>query len=518
MPPPMTMPAFQTLLVRSRLLGGEGEVKSVLQRWAGEVSDREDIDSLRKFLVARGYLTEFQAAMLQRGHSDGFFLDQYRLLERVGQGRMAGVYKAVHALGQTVAIKVLPPSKARDTQSFGRFQREARLATQLSHPNVVRTFQVGEAGGKHYLVMEYLEGETLEDVLGRRTRLPINEAVRIAHQTLLGLQHLAEKGVVHRDLKPANLMLVPGRQKGQPDTTLNSTVKVLDIGLGKAMFDEGEPTPEVDPQLTGDGVLLGTPDYLAPEQARAASSADIRSDLYSLGCVLYHALTGQPPFPDKNVLSQIVRHATETPKTLAETGIIAPPALQQFVGTLMAKDPAQRFPSPAQALQAIQPLLSPDSMPTAEVPAVTPAYQNWLGNPSEPAPTRPAEKPTAPAPKARPTPPAATPELPVGKLDDRPKPPRPKPGTGENRAVAAADEFDVELVPAVPPTAPPSVSDIRPPYPTRLEDLDRRDYIMLGAGAGAVLFAVFLGWLMAQLLRFGRSAEKPTPPTKPAEE
>src|SRR5262249_20791579 len=155
-----------------------------------------------------------------------FFLGEYKILDRIGRGRMAGVYKAVHQLGQVVAIKVLPPSKAKDPRTLGRFTREARLALKLKHPNVVRAFQVGEVNGLHYLVMESLEGEPLEEVLQRRKRLSPAEAVRVVHQALVGLQHIHEQGLVHRDLKPSNLMLVPAPGSGQPDNTLRATVKV----------------------------------------------------------------------------------------------------------------------------------------------------------------------------------------------------------------------------------------------------------------------------------------------------
>src|SRR5262249_54649625 len=155
----------------------------------------------------------------------------------------------------------------------------------------------GEAKGLHYLVMEHLEGETLEDVLQRRKRLAPNEAVRLIHQALVGLEHIHEQGMVHRDLKPANLMLVPAPGRGEPDNTLRATVKILDIGLGRELFDENAPQAQQNTELTGEGVLLGTPDYLAPEQARDPRTIDIRADIYSLGCVLYHALAGQSPFP-----------------------------------------------------------------------------------------------------------------------------------------------------------------------------------------------------------------------------
>src|SRR5687767_6863048 len=195
-------------LIRSKLMSPDG-MKAMVQRWQAEAKENSaNLPQFTKWLIANKYVTEYQASLLVKGHSDDFFLNQYMILERLGRGRMAGVYKAAHPLGQVVAIKVLPPSKAKNPLTFGRFQREAELSRKLKHPNVVRSFQVGQMGGLHYLVMEYLEGETLEDVLARRKRLSPAEAVRIVHQALNGLQHIHEHGMVHRDLKPANLMLV----------------------------------------------------------------------------------------------------------------------------------------------------------------------------------------------------------------------------------------------------------------------------------------------------------------------
>src|SRR5262249_29154792 len=155
---------------------------------------------------------------------------------------------------------------AKDPESLGRFQRESRLAMQLTHPNVVRTFHTGISAGIYYLVMEYLDGETLEETLQRRKRLPAAEAAMVIHQALLGLQHIHEKAMVHRALKPTNLMLVPGFVRGQPDSTLRATVKILDIGLGRALFDELTAAGPAGPvQLTVAGDVLGTPEYMAPE-------------------------------------------------------------------------------------------------------------------------------------------------------------------------------------------------------------------------------------------------------------
>lgn len=340
------------LLLRSKLLALD-DARAMFDRWQREARDNAtNTASFTRWLVANRYLTEYQASLLARGHADGFFLGPYKILDRIGRGRMAGVYKAMHQLGQVVAIKVLPPSKARNKHLLARFKREAKLALRLNHPNIVRTFQVGDEKGLLYLVMEHLEGETLEEVLHRRTRLPVNEAVRIVYQAMLGLQHLHEKGMVHRDLKPSNLMLLPAVAKGQPDNTYQAHVKILDIGLARPLFDGSTSASGEEPHLTSEGVLLGTPDYMAPEQARDAHAASVRADIYSLGCVLYHAIAGQPPFPDSNVISQMVRHATESARPLAEFNPEVPDGLQQIVNWMMAKDPAQRYATPERAAQA----------------------------------------------------------------------------------------------------------------------------------------------------------------------
>jgi serine/threonine protein kinase len=478
------------LLIRSRLLALD-DAKRMYDRWLKEAKNSGDVGGFLKWMVAHQHVTEYQAGLLARGHADHFFLGPYKVLDRIGKGRMAGVYKAVHPLGQMVAIKVLPPSKAKEPRVLRRFQREARMALKLKHRNVVRTFQVGESGGLHYLVMECLEGETLDEVLDRRGKLLPGEAVRVIHQALMGLQHLQEQGLVHRDLKPGNLMLIPGRMPGQPDTTLRASVKIVDVGLARGQRAKQMGGELEETELTSEGTLLGTPNYMAPEQARDPRTADIRADIYSLGCVLYHALTGQPPFPDTNFINQMIRHATEQPPPLKALNPEAPDGLQQIMNGMLAKEPAQRYPTPARAAQALQMFLVAGSEPgPAEQDPKMRSYLTWLdtegncrrgpqpGN-SDLSPATPAAAVAPPVPRRR------------GRKSKRERvktaislPAKPPP-------LAAVKGFDVELVP------------LPAPAPMRAErtKLYRRDFVAFGLGAGSLLLAILVGWIMALLFR-----------------
>jgi serine/threonine protein kinase len=511
----LSVPNLCSLLVRSRLCSPD-EIKAIYQRWLSEAKDApEDAEQFGKWLAARQYVTEYQANLLKRGHAEGYFLDQYKILERTGRGRMAGVYKAVHSLGQVVAIKVLPPSKAKDPQLFARFQRESRLALLLKHPHVVRAFHVGESGGHNYLVMEYLEGETLDEVLQRRGKLSAVEAVRLIYQALLGLQHIHEQGLVHRDLKPANLMLVQDATPGQPDTTVDATVKILDIGLARTLFDENTSDQKDDPQLTREGAVLGTPDYMAPEQARNARTADIRADIYSLGCVFYHTLTGQPPFPDKSLLNQMIRHASEPPRPLREFNLQLPEGLQKIIDTMLAKEPDQRYPTPERAAQALRIFLAGDRETAAasgEGEQLR-SYLQWVDTERtrdyevRPAASAASPAKTAPGKSAGSGTRLGRSSAPPSSRAEKGKQKVPA-GTGaraeETKNVSAAESFDVELVPL--PSSPNQATGRGDGF-----HLNRRDYLMLGTGAGGVLVAVLLGWSLAQLLR---RKESPLGPSK----
>ena len=472
-----TVDSFCSLLVRSKLRSAEA-VKSVRQRWQAEARDGAgNVHNFARWLVAKQVVTEYQAALLLKGRTEDFFLNQYQILDRLGRGRMAGVFKAVHSSGQIVAIKVLPPSRAKEAEMLGRFKREAQLAMKLKHPNVVRAFQTGKARGLNFLVMEYLEGETLEETLQRRKALPNLEAVRLIHQAFMGLQHIHEMNMVHRDLKPANLMLIYPPAKSEVDNTLRATIKILDIGLGREFFDEDEQNHNAD--LTTEGTILGTPEYLAPEQARDSRKIDIRADIYSLGCVLFHMLTGQPPFPDKNLLKQMVRHATETPRALKEFNPAIPDGLQQIMNMMLAKQPAQRYETPEHAAKALQAFLQGDTEPARrdDAPAMK-NYLSWLEAmpesvevemPAGAIPIAVAVPVTGKAPMAALAKPGAS-AVPVAVPAKVP--------VANAVPVASpvgirADAIDVELVPVTPP-------------PAGNKWLSHRDLILLGSGAAVI--------------------------------
>jgi serine/threonine protein kinase len=345
---------FCALLVRSRLLDRPA-VQAIYQDWMTVAADPLPVEDFIGWLVQRGHVTAYQARLLTEGRIGNFFLNEYKILERVAKGHMAGVFRAMHPEAGVVALKVLPPSQAGDPALLARFRREARMAVQADHPAVVRTFACGECRGLHYLVMEYLDGETLEEVLGRRRRITPAETARVGLQAAEGPEHLRGKGLVHRDVKPGNLMLTPA--PAPYENTLRSHVKILDIGLGRQLTNADGP--EGADELTHDGTILGTPDYLAPEQARDPRRVDTRADVYSLGCSLYHALAGKPPFEDTNLVRQILRHATQEPEPLARLNPHVPDALVRVIETMMAKDPERRFQTPGQVAEALKAFLTP---------------------------------------------------------------------------------------------------------------------------------------------------------------
>jgi eukaryotic-like serine/threonine-protein kinase len=383
----------------------------------------------------------------------------------VGKGRMAGVFRARHTTGQHVAIKVLPTSAAKNTLLLQRFHREAKLLTKLDSPFIVRSFQDGEAAGKHYFVMEFLDGETLEEVLQRRGKLSISETVSLAKQCFKGLQHLADKGMIHRDLKPANIMLMIPKS----DRLEAAHLKILDIGLGKEFFTgeaadalSGEQATVL--QLTSEGTLLGTPDYISPEQARNAASVDIRTDMYSLGCIIYRCLTGETLFHDTNVMNLIVRHATEAPPPLSAKLPNAPPGLQPILDLLLAKDPAKRFATPQLALDALRQFHQPTSEQGGPPATPSPKYMQWLATAESDIVADRIPSPSAV----------------LEQTDDLPA-----------IAMHSKEDLGVELVPLGETET----------QPRKLLDLNRRDLLMLTFGATGAIGCISAAYLASRAMK-----------------
>ena len=270
-------------------------------------------------------------------------LGEYELLAKLGVGGMGTVYKARQTrLGKIVALKVLASERTRDPRAVARFENEMKAVGQLSHSNIVQAYDARDIDGTTVLVMEYVDGVDLSKLVQRAGPLPIADACELVRQTAIGLQYIHENHLVHRDIKPSNLMLTP---QGQ--------VKILDLGLA-LLGSEQTPGKEV----TSNGLAMGTPDYIAPEQADDSHRVNIRADIYSLGCTFYHLLTGRAPFSGPNYktpLNKVVGHARDTVPTAKTLRASVPDELSRIVERMMAKNPAARFATPAEAAAALAP-------------------------------------------------------------------------------------------------------------------------------------------------------------------
>ena len=264
----------------------------------------------------------------------------YEILSELGRGGMGVVYLAQNKLmGRMEVLKVVGAHLISRPVVLERFLREIRSAARLHHPNIVTAYSALRFDESLVLAMEYVEGLDLAKIVKAKGPLPVANACNYVHQAALGLQHAHGHGMVHRDIKPANLMLAREGNKG--------IVKVLDFGLAK-VTSEGQ----ADSGLTREGQMLGTPDYIAPEQIRDAQSADIRADIYSLGCTLYHLLAGGPPFRGANLWDLYQSHFSMEAEPLNVVRPEVPAELAALVAKMMAKEPDQRFQTPARWLGA----------------------------------------------------------------------------------------------------------------------------------------------------------------------
>ncbi|HVK12850.1 MAG TPA: serine/threonine-protein kinase [Gemmataceae bacterium] len=324
--PKLSATEFVDLVVASGLLERED-----VERTMAAFPPAEKGRTVARHLVETGKLTRFQASRLLRGKTEGFQFGQYRILEELGRGGMGRVYKAVHqAMGRFVALKLLAPDLTRTDKARTLFQREVKAAAKLHHPNIVTAYDAYHDGDRYFLVMEFVDGPNLSQLVRERGPLPVEQACEYIRQTAIGLGYAHAMGLVHRDVKPANLLVQ--QTPGGPQ------VKILDFGL--AIITTGEEAALSQTASTG---VPGTPDYMAPEQAKDHLAVDGRADLYSLGCTFYFLLTAEVPFPGGTALEKVTRHGSEAPRAVQSLRPEIPDAVATVVHKLLAKNPKWRY-------------------------------------------------------------------------------------------------------------------------------------------------------------------------------
>jgi serine/threonine protein kinase len=344
---PVSVDEFLNLLRRSGLVAAP-LLEAYLQLLRNkEIAPPTAIDFGRQ-MIADGLLTIFQAKQILQGRHRGFFIGKYRLLEPLGAGGMSHVFLAQHVnMAHRVAIKILPSNLARDQESLARFFQEARASAALQHPNIVRAHDIDREGDNYYIVMDFVDGVSLHDLVQRRGPLEHRRAATCVAQAAFGLQHIDDAGFVHRDIKPGNLLLDRA-----------GMVRILDLGL--ARLRTGGKRAEQMAQFDKTNVL-GTADYLAPEQALSNELVDIRADIYSLGATLYYLLAGQAPFEQQSTAQKLVSHQTATPAAPD-----APEGLVAVLFKMLSKKREDRYQSPAEVAEALLEWTDPVLEPPAD--------------------------------------------------------------------------------------------------------------------------------------------------------
>jgi WD40 repeat protein/serine/threonine protein kinase len=375
-----TLPDFVEALAAAHILDADQ-----LQQVRDELLSRHvDVRALAKDLLRRGWITQLQASYIYHGKGDELVLDPYVLLERLGEGGMGQVFKARHQkLGRTVALKLIRKDELTEAKSIERFKREIAATAQLSHPNVVMAYDADQVGDRYFYVMEYVDGVDLARLVADKGPLSVPRASAYTLQAALALQHAFEQGLVHRDIKPGNLLV----------TADGATVKLLDLGL--ARIRGAGPDGRALATVTQIGIFIGTPDFVAPEQAVNSRDVDIRADLYSLGCTYYFLLTGLVPFPGESVMEKLIKHKTEEPIRLETIRPDVPRGVAGIVRKLMAKNPAERYQTPIELVDVLQPFCKESLLSAARL----------SGSRVRPRPERPRRSSPSPRPAPAPSPP-----------------------------------------------------------------------------------------------------------------
>ncbi|MHB1424385.1 MAG: serine/threonine protein kinase [Gemmataceae bacterium] len=351
MPPPTTTDEFLELVRKSGVVE-EKKLSAYLDKVRAAQTLPNAPGTLAGVLMRDGLLTRFQAEQFLQGRWKRFSLGKYKVLEKLGSGGMGNVFLCEHKLmRRRVAVKVLPESRAEDQESLERFYREARAVAALDHPNIVRAYDIDQDDKLHFLVMEHVDGASLQEMVSKTGPMDVLRACHYIRQAAQGLQHAHDTaGIVHRDIKPGNILV-----------DRNGIVKILDMGLARFFHDE----EDVLTKKYEDNVL-GTADYLAPEQALDSHSVDIRADIYSLGATFYFCLTGRTLFADGTVAQKLIWHQTRQPKPIRQLRPEVPEGVAAIVEKMMAKDANQRPQTPQEAAEALAPWTQTPIPPPSE--------------------------------------------------------------------------------------------------------------------------------------------------------
>ena len=320
--------SFLKLLERSGIVA-DVALKEELGKLSAKAAGRKvSTDELVGHLVDSGLITKWHTDKLLAGKYKGFFLGKYKLLRHLGSGGMSSVYLAQHKISEQYrAIKVLPRKKVSDKSYLDRFYLEGRAAASLNHPNVVRIYDICQEKDTHFMVMEYVKGDDLYNVVTADGAVAFEDAAKYTAQAAIGLEHAHKRELVHRDIKPANLLL-----------TQDKDIKILDLGLALVNQDDSESLTVLYNEK-----VMGTADYLSPEQAVNSHEVDSRADIYSLGCTLYYLLTGHPPFPKGTLAQRIAMHQSKEPADIRESRPDCPEILVDVCKKMMRKKPEERY-------------------------------------------------------------------------------------------------------------------------------------------------------------------------------